>query len=118
MWCASAPASSRTTTITSTQARHDLGRLFRLGDYPGTEALQGKFAIRYRIVPVPDARHFMADLAQGETERVKRDIEQQVRTRTNDAQRDLYRAWARRSSVSANACARTRTASPWCSAIA
>ena len=33
----------------------------------------------------------MADLAQGETERVKRDIEQQVRTRLNDAQRDLYR---------------------------
>ena len=73
------------------QARLDLGRLFRLEDYPGTEALQGKFAIRYRIVPVPDARHFMADLAQGETERVKRDIEQQVRTRLNDAQRDLYR---------------------------
>ena len=73
------------------QARLDLGRLFRLEDYPGTEALHGKFAIRYRIVPVPDARHFMADLAQGETERVKRDIEQQVRTRLNDAQRDLYR---------------------------
>ena len=73
------------------QARLDLGRLFRMEDYPGTEALQGKFAIRYRIVPVPDARHFMADLAQGETERVRRDIEQQVRTRLNDAQRDLYR---------------------------
>ena len=58
------------------QARLDLGRLFRLEDYPDTEALQGKFAIRYRIVPVPDARHFMADLAQGETERVRRDIEQ------------------------------------------
>ena len=40
------------------QARLDLGRLFRLEDYPGTEALQDKFAIRYRIVPVPDARHF------------------------------------------------------------
>ena len=73
------------------QARLDLGRLFRLEDYPDTEALQGKFAIRYRIVPVPDARHFMADLAQGETERVRRDIESQVRTRLNDAQRDLYR---------------------------
>ena len=73
------------------QARLDLGRLFRLEDYPGTEELQGKFAIRYRIVPVPDARHFMADLAQGETERVKRDIEQQVRARLNDAQHDLYK---------------------------
>ena len=73
------------------QARLDLGRLFHLEDYPDTEALQGKFAIRYRIVPVPDARHFMADLAQGETVRVRRDIEQQVRARLNDAQRDLYR---------------------------
>ena len=90
-WCASAPASSRTTTITSTRPASTSAGLFRLEDYPGTEALQGKFAIRYRIVPVPDARHFMADLAQGETERVKRDIEQQVRTRLNDAQRDLYR---------------------------
>ena len=62
-----------------------------LEDYPDTEALRDKFAIRYRIVPVPDARHFMADLAQGETERVRRDIEQQVRIRLNDAQRDLYR---------------------------
>ena len=73
------------------QARLDLGRLFRLEDYPSTEALQGKFAIRYRIVPVPDARHFMADLAQGETESVRQDIEQHVRTRLNDAQRDLYK---------------------------
>ena len=39
------------------QARLDLGRLFRLEDYPGTEALHGKFAIRYRIVPVPDPLH-------------------------------------------------------------
>ena len=100
------------------QARLDLGRLFRLEDYPGTEALQGKFAIRYRIVPVPDARHFMADLAQGETERVKRDIEQQVRTRSTMRSAISTGAWARRSSVSANACARTRTASRWCSATA
>ena len=100
------------------QARLDLGRLFRLEDYPGTEALQGKFAIRYRIVPVPDARHFMADLAQGETERVKRDIEQQVRAVSTMRSAISTGAWARRSSVSANACARTRTASPWCSATA
>ena len=85
------PLHRGTTTITWTRHASTSGGLFRLEDYPDTEALQGKFAIRYRIVPVPDARHFMADLAQGETERVRRDIEQQVRTRLNDAQRDLYR---------------------------
>ena len=35
------------------QARLDLGRLFRLEDYPGTEALQGKFAIRLPHCPGP-----------------------------------------------------------------
>ena len=33
------------------QARLDLGKLFRIDDYPSKEALQGKFAIRYRITP-------------------------------------------------------------------
>ena len=30
------------------QARLDLGKLFRIEDYPSKEALQGKFGIRYR----------------------------------------------------------------------
>ena len=42
------------------QARLDLGKLFRIEDYPSKEALHGKFGIRYRIIPVPDADHFMA----------------------------------------------------------
>ena len=48
------------------RARLDLGRLFRVGDYPAKEALQAKFGIAYRILPVQDARHFLADLAAGE----------------------------------------------------
>ena len=47
------------------QARLDLGRLFRLEDYPDTEALQGKFAIRYRIVPVPEPRQLARRLEPG-----------------------------------------------------
>ena len=47
------------------QARLDLGKLFRIEDYPSKGALQGKFGIRYRITPVPDADHFMAKLASG-----------------------------------------------------
>ena len=73
------------------QARLDLGRLFRIEDYPSKEALQGKFGIRYRIVPVLDADHFMAKLASADTERVKRDIEGQIEERLHDAVGDLYR---------------------------
>ena len=73
------------------QARLDLGKLFRIEDYPSKEALHGRFGIRYRIVPVPDADHFMAKLASDDTERVKRDIERQIEERLHDAVGDLYR---------------------------
>ena len=73
------------------QARLDLGKLFGIEDYPSKEALRGKFGIRYRITPVPDADHFMAKLASDDTDRVKRDIEHQVEERLHDAVGDLYR---------------------------
>ena len=73
------------------QARLDLGRLFRIEDYPSKEAIRGRFAIRYRIIPVPDADHFLAKLASDDTDRVKRDIERRIEERLRDAMGDLYR---------------------------
>ena len=73
------------------QSRLDLGRLFRIEDYPSKEALRGRFGIRYRVTPVPDADHFMAKLASDDTARVKRDIEHQIEERLHDAVGDLYR---------------------------
>ena len=73
------------------RARLDLGRLFRIGDYPSSAALKSKFSIRYRISAVPDADHFIARLAGDDTERVKRDIESQVEERLHGAVGDLYR---------------------------
>ena len=73
------------------QARLDLAKLFRIEDYPSKEALQGKFAIRYRITPVPDADHFIAKLASDDTDRVKRDIERHIEEQLHDAVGDLYR---------------------------
>ena len=73
------------------QSRLDLGKLFRIEDYPSKEALQGKFSIRYRITPVPDADHFIAKLASDDTDRVKRDIERHIEEQLHDAVGDLYR---------------------------
>ena len=73
------------------QSRLDLGKLFRIEDYPSKEALQGKFSIRYRITAVQDAEHFMAKLATDDIERVKRDIECDIEERLHDAAGDLYR---------------------------
>ncbi|MCY3767966.1 MAG: hypothetical protein OXG56_01155 [Gammaproteobacteria bacterium] len=73
------------------QARSDLGKLFCIGDYPAREDLRDRFTLHYRILPVPDADHFMAKLATDETDRVKRDLERQVREQLNGAVGDLYR---------------------------
>ena len=73
------------------QARLDLGRLFRIEEYPSREELRHRFGLRYRIAPVPDAGHFMAKLASGDTDRIRRDIESRIEERLHDAVGDLYR---------------------------
>ncbi len=73
------------------RARLDLGKLFRIEDYPAREALMRRFTLRYRIVPVPDADHFMARLACTDTERVRRNIESDIEERLHDAAADLWR---------------------------
>ena len=76
------------------QARMDLGKLFRIEDYPSKDRLRDRFSIRYRITPVPDADHFIARLASEDTERVKRDIESHIEEQLHDAVGDLYRRLA------------------------
>ncbi len=76
------------------QARLDLGKLFRIEEYPSKEDLRDRFSIRYRITPVPDVDHFIARLASDDTERVKRDIEIHIEEQLHDAVGDLYRRLA------------------------
>ncbi|MDE2981595.1 MAG: hypothetical protein OXU74_10410 [Gemmatimonadota bacterium] len=76
------------------QARIDLGKLFRIEDYPSKDRLRDRFSIRYRITAVPDADHFIARLASDDTERVKRDIESHIEEQLHDAVGDLYRRLA------------------------
>ena len=56
------------------QVQLDLGKLFRIEEYPSKKDLRDRFSIRYRITPVPDADHFIARLASDDTDRVKRDM--------------------------------------------
>ncbi len=76
------------------QARIDLGKLFRIEDYPSKDQLRDRFSISYRITPVPDADHFIARLASDDTDRVKRDIENHIEEQFHDAVGDLYRRLA------------------------
>jgi len=72
-------------------ARLDLGRLFRIEDYPSKEALHDKFTLRYRITEVSDPEHFMAKLASDDVLRIRRAIERDVEARLHGAVGDLYR---------------------------
>ncbi len=76
------------------QARIDLGKLFRIEDYPSKDELRDRFSIRYRITAVPDAAHFIASLASEDTEQVKRDIERHIEEQLHSAVGDLYRRLA------------------------
>ena len=76
------------------QARIDLGKLFRIEDYPSKDQLRDRFSISYRITPVPDADHLIARLASDDTDRVKRDIENHIEEQLHDAVGDLYRRLA------------------------
>ena len=76
------------------QARIDLGKLFRIEDYPSKDELRDRFSIQYRITAVPDADHFIASLASEDTEQVKRDIERHIEEQLHSAVGDLYRRLA------------------------
>ena len=98
------------------QSRMDLGRLFRIEDYPMKEALQGKFAIRYRIVPsLTPTTSWRSSLPATPT---ASSATSSTRSRSACMTRWPIStgAWARRSSASRRACRRTRTASRWSSA--
>ena len=115
---ARAPASSRTTTITSTRpASTSAGcsawrtiparRRFRASSPFAT--VSSRSPTRATSWPIwPRAR----PSASGGTSSNRSGPASTMRSAISTA------AWARRSSVSANACARTRTASPWCSGTA
>ena len=100
------------------QARLDLGKLFRIEDYPSKEALQGKFSIRYRITrrsrtPSSSWRSSQPTTSTGSGATSS--------TRSRNACTMPWAistgASARRSSASRSDCRRTTTASRWCSAI-
>lgn len=72
------------------RARRELGSLFSDDDYPSSDQVKTRFHISYRIQTIPDDRHFIADLARSETERIRRTMREQLQTDIDSAIKDLY----------------------------
>ena len=72
------------------EAKITLGRMFDGADYPTRDQAAEKFGLAYEISPVPDAAHFVADLADKQADRIKADLEKRTRIKLDNAVVRLY----------------------------
>ena len=72
------------------QARQELGDLFEPNLYPPPEELKELIAVERTFMPIPDGNHFVADLAQAEVEKIRRQIDRQNEARLETAMSHLY----------------------------
>ena len=72
------------------EARVQLGDLFQQGDYPSRAELDSQLSISYDIDPVPDADHFVADIATEEAKRIKEGIEKSLEARIQGTVLSLF----------------------------
>jgi hypothetical protein len=68
------------------------GRMFNEADYPAASTIESKFAFSVRIVNVPDADDFRANVGNEQAQIIKAQIEEATNTAITDAMRDV---WAR-----------------------
>lgn len=68
-----------------------LGSLFNAGDYPSVDQLKNKIEIRRGFTPIPDTKHFVADIGAAERARIQKDMEAEIESRIVGAVTDLYK---------------------------
>ena len=67
-----------------------LGDMFRPGEYLSGAALERRLVMEYSFLPVPDAAHFVADLAEEEAQRIRADLHTQLAAQLRGGVQDLY----------------------------
>lgn len=71
-------------------AQSRLGTLYNPGDYPPGDEIRGRFSLGVNILPMPDAADFRVDLADGQADAVRADIERRMGEASAAAMRDVY----------------------------
>lgn len=77
------------------RAKQELGDLFEPGLYPSPEQLKELIAVERSFMPIPDGNHFVADLAQAEVDKIRRQIDRQNEARLESAMSHLYQQLGR-----------------------
>ncbi len=71
-------------------AKNRLGKLYHPDHFPSVAAVRAKFYWQTNFMPLPDASDFRVDLGTDETNRIRDEIEGEVKKRMNDAAQDLW----------------------------
>ncbi|MGB6132809.1 MAG: hypothetical protein WBG54_13595 [Acidobacteriaceae bacterium] len=72
------------------QVRPELNGLFREEDYPSTDKLRNKFAVKLEVLPIPSGDDFRVTLSEEEQARVAREIDENVRQSLQKGTEDLW----------------------------
>lgn len=72
------------------EAKHRLGDMFNIDDYPAAEDIKKKFGFDVEIKPMPDAGDFRAELSDEHTKAIVKDIERRSNQRLENAMNDVF----------------------------
>ena len=71
-------------------AKDLLGSMFRPEEYPTTAKLSDKITARYQISPVYNPSHFLVDMQDQESTRIKKEMEDRIHSQIKASVQDLY----------------------------
>ena len=72
------------------EARDTLGDLFDSDNYEPVEEIRGRYYANYGFSPVPDGKHFIADIGEEAADRIRKQVQQQVEQRLMAGVTSLY----------------------------
>ncbi len=76
------------------EAQLELGDLYHPEEYPSPQALGERIGAEYSFTPVPEAGHFVTDLAESELIKLRDQIERQNKAKLEVALADMYRRFS------------------------
>lgn len=68
-----------------------LGDMYNAADYPAPSEIRGRFTLRRRILPMPEADQFRANVSEEERAKIKADMAADLQESLAESIRDLYK---------------------------
>lgn len=78
--------------VLKVDAQKRLGKLYKESEFPEIHQIRRKFAFDVDVMPMPDAADFRVELAAGQLDEIKAEVERSMHDALNTAMQD---AWAR-----------------------